>query len=149
MMYASVLTALGAVTWFIMTRTYADTLMTTITGWVTVSFAGLAVLLGLFVGHSGAESVWVNQAGEMPHTMMPAVPPAHAPMNSADSAPSTSLPETGSATSNTTPTAPDATAPAPIPVPTGTGMTMAEVTQHNNYNSCYTVINDNVYNLTE
>ncbi len=38
--------------------------------------------------------------------------------------------------------------PTPVPVPTPIGITMAEVTQHNSKDSCWTAINGSVYDVT-
>lgn len=126
LMYAALATAALALLWFFMIRKEKDAPANTVLGWLSVAAAGVAMVMTMLAGHTGAESVWgtLNTAvnnGEATATEAPATT-ADAPASSAG--------------------APSAAAGAAV------SLTMDEVASHNTAESCYAVVEDTVYDLT-
>jgi hypothetical protein len=97
----------------------------TVAGIVTVLLALIVTGLTVAVAHLGATAVWE-------HVMVPA--------QSTPSATPVSSPTPSETTSN---------APTPSTTTSAAGYTMGEVGQHATATSCWTVINDQVYDVTD
>lgn len=104
-----------------MIRKEQDAPANTTLGWLTVAPAGVAMAMTMLAGHAGAESVW--------GTLNP------------EGATGKSGPTQACAATMDTPASFSAAGIATF--------TMAEVSTHNTAASCYAVIADTVYNLTE
>lgn len=134
LMYAALATAALALLWFFMIRKEQDAAANTVLGWLSVAAAGVAMVMTMLAGHTGAESVWgtLNTAannGEATATEAPAT---------ATEAPATTVDAPASSAD-----VPSSAAGAAV------SLTMDEVASHNTAESCYAVVEGTVYDLTD
>lgn len=106
-------------------------------GWVSAALSVVVLILTVLTGHSGSAAVW---GGVMDQ---PTAAPSASP--TADPTPTASP----TATATTEASTPADTGTTPAPEATDEGYTMEEVAQHATAESCWVVIRDTVYDVTD
>lgn len=125
LMYASLVSAALSLVWFAVARKQDEEASTlgTILGWLAVVAAGATMALAMLAGHTGAESVWGSLGTDS---------------NAGEATPAATADEAASAGAS-----------SPSEAGAVAALTMTEVASHNTAESCYAVVKDSVYDLTE